>query len=165
MAAAANMAIEDQTNILLSSFLILIILPLFVLLFFIGSLPGTLRSLRQQHATRQWWMLIFSAVGIVALKIIFLLAFFIAASRIFSYWEGDLFTFIIFIALVIFGSILERSAAWWAGGVIGYFIGATIGFVQGFFWTGILSMIGLGLLGLLMDYLFSRRFIADAYAK
>jgi len=87
------------------------------------------------------------------------LAMFLAFGWIFSYVEGDLFTFVVFIFVVFFGSILERSASWWAGGVIGYFIGMMIGLSKGFFWTGILSMVGLGVFGLLIDYLFSKRIV------
>ncbi|MBL8158835.1 TPM domain-containing protein [Candidatus Saccharibacteria bacterium] len=49
------------------------------------------------------------------------------------------------------GSILARSKSWWAGGVIGGVSGVVLGLLFGFLFTGILSIIGLTILGLLFD--------------
>ena len=149
----------NELDNIISSLIVVVVLPLFVIIFFIGSFPSTWKSLKQQKYAHSNWRLFLKVSGIVLLKIIFLVIFFLIISWIFSYAEGDFFTFIIFILVVILGSILERSASWWAGGVIGYFIGMIIGLVKGFFWTGIIYMVGLGILGLLFDYAFSKRVV------
>ncbi|HXH04906.1 MAG TPA: TPM domain-containing protein [Candidatus Nitrosotenuis sp.] len=55
-------------------------------------------------------------------------------------------------------AILARTKSWWAGGVIGALAGVIIGTFFGFILIGLLSIIGLGLAGLLFDRAVSRNF-------
>ncbi len=61
-----------------------------------------------------------------------------------------------FVLFIIIASILGRTKSWWLGGVVGGVIGIIIGFIFGFFFTGILSIIGLTILGLIIDFLVSK---------
>lgn len=69
----------------------------------------------------------------------------------------DWFFFILFIPLW-FGSILARSKSWWAGGVVGGVAGIIIGFVKGFLYAGIISIVLLIPIGLLFDYVVSKKY-------
>lgn len=72
---------------------------------------------------------------------------------------GNLFFFGIFV-LVWLGSILGRSKSWWAGGIIGLISGLIVTALFGLLMTGLLSIIGLTLFGLLFDKLVSRNYAA-----
>jgi uncharacterized protein len=61
-----------------------------------------------------------------------------------------------FIFFVVLASILGRTKSWWLGGVVGAVAGIIIGIVYGFIFIGILSIVGLTLFGLLIDYIFSK---------
>ncbi len=61
-----------------------------------------------------------------------------------------------FVIFIVLASVLGRTKSWWLGGVVGGIIGIIIGFMFGFVFTGILSIIGLTILGLIIDFLFSK---------
>ena len=66
-------------------------------------------------------------------------------------------TVIISIALlVIIGRILARIGSWRVGGGVGLVIGIIIGFVWGFLYTGIISIIGLTIFGIMFGFFGSR---------
>lgn len=68
---------------------------------------------------------------------------------------GSIFIFIwLIIAILI--NIFRRTKSWWLGGVVGGIGGIIIGFIFGFVFTGIISIVGLTLLGLLIDFLVSK---------
>ena len=69
------------------------------------------------------------------------------------------FYWIVFIFIYL-ASILGRSKSWWLGGVLGGVAGVIIGFIFGFIYIGVVSVVGLGLLGLLFDFI-----ISSVYAK
>lgn len=56
------------------------------------------------------------------------------------------------------GAILARTKSWWAGGVIGGVIGLIVSIFAGFMFVGLMSIIGLTLIGLLFDRTVSRNF-------
>lgn len=62
--------------------------------------------------------------------------------------------FLIFIVFIWLGSILARSKSWWAGGIIGFFVGSIFSWLIG----GLIGIIVLTLLGLLFDYLVSKNY-------
>lgn len=64
--------------------------------------------------------------------------------------------FFAFIILSILGRFLGKTKSWWLGGVIGAGIGAIVGLIWGFLYYGIGSMIILGILGLIFDYIVSK---------
>lgn len=68
---------------------------------------------------------------------------------------GSIFIFIWFI-LAILINIFRRTKSWWLGGVVGGIGGIIIGFIFGFIFIGIISIVGLTLLGLLFDYIVSK---------
>jgi len=70
------------------------------------------------------------------------------------------FVWLGFMLLLWLSSVLGRSKSWWAGGVIGVIIGVVVGLVSGFLWWGFGSIIVLGPLGLLFDYIVSKRYAA-----
>lgn len=75
--------------------------------------------------------------------------------------SGTPWDFIIYIAFGAFiwlASILGRSKRWWPGGVIGGVAGAVIGLIQYSLLIGALSFVGLGLFGLVFDFLVSRSY-------
>lgn len=57
-----------------------------------------------------------------------------------------------------FASILGRSKSWWLGGVLGGVVGVIIGFFFGFLFIGIISIVGLSVLGLFFDFIVSRSY-------
>jgi uncharacterized protein len=65
-----------------------------------------------------------------------------------------LFTIII---LNILARILGRTKSWWLGGVIGAVIGVVIGFLLGLMLVGIISTIILTILGLIFDFIVSKK--------
>jgi len=67
------------------------------------------------------------------------------------------FGLFIFVWLV---SILGRSKSWWAGGVIGAIIGVAIGIIKGFLFFGLMSIAVLIPLGLLFDFIVSKKYQA-----
>lgn len=67
---------------------------------------------------------------------------------------GNLFYLIIFIGFWI-ASILGRSKSWWLGGVLGGIAGIVIGFIYGFLFVGIISIVGLAVVGLIFDLIVS----------
>lgn len=70
---------------------------------------------------------------------------------------GDLF-FLIFLVPVWLASILGRSKSWWLGGVLGGVAGVILGIFFGFLYLGLISIFGLGILGLIFDYFVSRAY-------
>lgn len=64
---------------------------------------------------------------------------------------------VIFIVIWL-SSILARSKSWWAGGVVGGAVGVIIGLVQGFLYMGLISLAVLVPLGLVLDFIVSRKF-------
>lgn len=66
--------------------------------------------------------------------------------------------FFVFIILVnVFARVLGRSKSWWHGGVIGAGIGSVIGLIWGFAFIGVGSIVILTILGLLFDFIVSKR--------
>ncbi len=61
-----------------------------------------------------------------------------------------------FVIFIVLASVLGSTKSWWLGGVVGGIAGIVIGFIYGFLFTGILSIIGLTVLGLIIDFLFSK---------
>lgn len=57
-------------------------------------------------------------------------------------------------------SILGRSKSWWAGGLVGAVIGLIIGIIKGFIFFGIISIALLVPLGLLFDFIVSKKYQA-----
>jgi uncharacterized protein len=66
-------------------------------------------------------------------------------------------TFIIFIYTSAF---LARSKSYWAGGVIGGILGMIFGLIIGGLMALVFSALGLGLIGLLLDYILSKNYKA-----
>jgi uncharacterized protein len=69
---------------------------------------------------------------------------------------APIFFFGIF-ALNIFAHFLGKSKSWWMGGLIGGVLGVVIGLIFGFFFVGIAATIILIILGLIFDFIVSRR--------
>lgn len=67
--------------------------------------------------------------------------------------------FLLFIPIWIM-SILARSSSWYAGGILGAIVGVLIGYFTKSILYGGFSVIGFGVVGLLIDY-----FVSRAYAK
>lgn len=70
----------------------------------------------------------------------------------------ELILYALFLIPAWLGSILARTKSWWAGGVIGVVIGGIIAVFFGFMLIGLLSIIGLFLFGLGLDYAVSRNY-------
>jgi len=70
-------------------------------------------------------------------------------------FEALFFVFIIFIN--VFAKILGKTKSWWLGGVIGGVVGAIVGLIFGFMFAGIIAIIILTILGLVFDYLVSKK--------
>jgi len=69
----------------------------------------------------------------------------------------EIIAFFIFLGFVWLASILGRSKSWWMGGVIGVTAGIVLAFI--FSWViGAISILILGPLGLLFDYLVSKNY-------
>ncbi len=71
------------------------------------------------------------------------------------------FVFFLIMTFVIFiytSAFLARSKSFWAGGVIGGILGALLGAVIGGFLAFAFSALGLGLIGLILDYLLSKNY-------
>lgn len=73
-----------------------------------------------------------------------------------SGWFGVVFFAIMFLQWII--AILARTKSWWFGGLLGGGIGAGIASVSGF--SLIPGIVGVGLLGLLLDWLVSRKYVS-----
>lgn len=74
-------------------------------------------------------------------------------------WIGENFTWIFFVIIFIFqwfAAMLARSKSWWAGGVLGVIAGTILGwfFALSSILVGVIA-IGLGLFGLLLDFIVS----------
>lgn len=69
-------------------------------------------------------------------------------------WIEPIFWAVIFVPVWI-SSMLARTKSWWAGGVIGGVAGVAIGIFFGFLFAGVIAIVGLALLGLLLDKLVS----------
>lgn len=70
---------------------------------------------------------------------------------------------IIFFGIIVIqwiSAILARSKSWWAGGVLGVVAGIIVGFFYALV-IGIIASVALGLLGLLIDFLVSKRYQKD----
>jgi uncharacterized protein len=66
---------------------------------------------------------------------------------------------------IVFGfiwlaSVLGRSKSWWLGGVLGGIVGVVIGFFVGFLYLGIIAIAVLAPLGLLFDFIVSKKYQA-----
>lgn len=71
---------------------------------------------------------------------------------------GEYIIFLVLFGLSALGQFLSKSKSWWLGGVIGAGAGLVIGLIWGFVEYGIASMIILGILGLIFDYIMSTKF-------
>ena len=67
----------------------------------------------------------------------------------------------LFVAIVLFlnilGAFLGRTKSWWLGGVLGGIAGTIIGLIWGFIYAGAIAIPGLIILGLLFDFIVSKR--------
>ncbi len=68
------------------------------------------------------------------------------------------FLFIIFFMFVYFASFLGRTKEFWTGGIMGGIFGAFLGIIFGSFWTLFGLALGLGLLGLFLDFILSKNY-------
>lgn len=68
------------------------------------------------------------------------------------------FLIITFLVFIYSSAFLARSKSFWAGGVIGGVLGSILGSVIGSLAALTFSAIGLGLLGLLLDYILSKNY-------
>ena len=66
--------------------------------------------------------------------------------------------FLIFVLPIWLTSILARSKSWWLGGVIGAIIGFVIGLIKGFLYIGFGAIGVFALLGLLFDFIVSKKY-------
>lgn len=73
-------------------------------------------------------------------------------------WEAVFFA--IFIIPTWLASMLGRTKSWWAGGVLGGIAGVVLSLFVGFLFWGIISIVGLTLIGLLFD-----KVVSDNYRK
>lgn len=64
----------------------------------------------------------------------------------------------IFFVFIWLGAIMSRSKSWWLGGVFGAIIALVITFLKDFLYFGLVSFIVLIPLGLLFDFLVSRKY-------
>jgi uncharacterized protein len=71
---------------------------------------------------------------------------------------GEWVFFLVIIAIQYLASFLARSKSFWAGGVLGAIAGIVIGVISHVLLIGLLSAIGLGILGLLLDYVLSKNY-------
>lgn len=62
------------------------------------------------------------------------------------------------ILLIYFSSFLARSKRFWPGGIVGGVLGSILGLIIGTFLAFLLLALGLGLLGLLLDFILSRNY-------
>lgn len=69
-------------------------------------------------------------------------------------WIEPIFWAVILVPVWL-GSMLARTKSWWAGGVVGGVAGVVIGIFFGFLFAGVVAVVGLALLGLLLDKLVS----------
>jgi uncharacterized protein len=67
---------------------------------------------------------------------------------------------ILFIVPSWLASVLARTKSWWAGGVLGSIVGVIITIFAGFLFWGLISIVGLALIGLLFD-----RAVSSNYQK
>ena len=65
--------------------------------------------------------------------------------------------FVVIFVLNGLARLLGKTKSWWLGGVIGGVIGAVIGLIWGFLYFGIGSIVILTVLGLLFDFIVSKR--------
>jgi uncharacterized protein len=56
------------------------------------------------------------------------------------------------------GAIFARSKSWWAGGVLGAASGSVFGFTLGWVWFGVAGILGLGIVGLILDWFVSKNY-------
>lgn len=69
---------------------------------------------------------------------------------------SDDFVPLVFFVIMLGFRFLGLSKSWWLGGVIGAFFGIIIGFIYASFFAGVGAVVGLGLLGLVIDYIASK---------
>ncbi|MDP3999322.1 MAG: TPM domain-containing protein [bacterium] len=70
---------------------------------------------------------------------------------------GDFF-WLLLAGPIWLASILGRSKSWWLGGVLGGIGGLVVGLIYGFIYTGVFSIAGLAVVGLIFDYLVSKSY-------
>lgn len=71
----------------------------------------------------------------------------------------NLFSLLFFIIIVfnLLARILGRTKSWWLGGVLGAIVGTIIGLIWGFIYAGAISITALTILGLIFDYIVSKK--------
>ncbi|HVV38911.1 MAG TPA: TPM domain-containing protein [Candidatus Paceibacterota bacterium] len=78
-------------------------------------------------------------------------------------YEGY-FILLILVPFLVFqwaASVLARSKSWWAGGIAGMLGGLTLSAIFSFtFWIGVIAVVGLSVLGFLLDFI-----VSNAYTK
>ncbi len=62
------------------------------------------------------------------------------------------------LAFIFFSSMLARSKTWWAGGLVGAGLGLGIGWFFGFLYFGIVALLVFVPLGLLLDFVVSKKY-------
>ncbi|OHA16615.1 MAG: hypothetical protein A3C79_01680 [Candidatus Taylorbacteria bacterium RIFCSPHIGHO2_02_FULL_45_28] len=65
--------------------------------------------------------------------------------------------FFVIIILNMFARIFGKTKSWWLGGVVGAIIGAVVGLIWGFVFIGIGAIVILTILGLIFDFIVSKR--------
>ncbi len=65
--------------------------------------------------------------------------------------------FLVIILANIFAKILGATKSWWLGGVFGAVAGAIIGLIWGFLYIGTVSIVVLTVVGLIFDFIVSKR--------
>lgn len=65
--------------------------------------------------------------------------------------------FIVVFILNALARLLGKTKSWWLGGVIGAMIGAVVGIIWGFLYAGIGSIVILTILGLIFDFIVSKK--------
>lgn len=69
--------------------------------------------------------------------------------------------FFLFFGLMWLAAILSRSKSWWAGGIVGALIGIVVSIFVGLVYWGIISIVILTPLGLLFDFIVSKKYSAS----
>lgn len=70
----------------------------------------------------------------------------------------EIIFFLVIIVVQYLASFLARSKSFWAGGVLGAIAGIVIGLISHVLFIGLFSAIGLGILGLLLDFILSKNY-------
>jgi len=73
-------------------------------------------------------------------------------------WNWEFIFWIVMFGFMWLSAILGRSKSWWVGGIIGGVAGVVLGLIWGWLWIGVSSIVGLGIFGLIFDYIVSKNY-------